>query len=156
MKKQTGCLARNLSVLRQLHKFSQEEVAEAIGVSRQAVAKWESGESAPDIANCDALTQLYQVSLDDLIHYDDRKTSMSIPPKGKHMFGAVKVGERGQIVLPKRAREVFHIQPGDIIVVLGDENPEMAGIALVKGETILQSTDLLCRALRAADEEDVP
>lgn len=156
MKKQTGCLARNLSVLRQLHKFSQEEVAEAIGVSRQAVAKWESGESAPDIANCDALAQLYQVSLDDLIHYDDRKTSMSIPPKGKHMFGAVKVGERGQIVLPKRAREVFHIQPGDIIVVLGDENPEMAGIALVKGETILQSTDLLCRALRAADEEDVP
>lgn len=81
---------------------------------------------------------------------------MSIPPKGKHMFGAVKVGERGQIVLPKRAREVFHIQPGDIMVVLGDENPEMAGIALVKGETILQSTDLLRRALRAADEEDAP
>ncbi|MCI7473325.1 MAG: helix-turn-helix domain-containing protein [Clostridiales bacterium] len=156
MKKQTSCLARNLSVLRQLHKFSQEEVAETIGVSRQAVAKWESGESAPDIANCDALAQLYQVSLDDLIHYDDRKTSMSIPPRGKHMFGAVKVGERGQIVLPKRAREVFHIQPGDIIVVLGDENPEMAGIALVKGETILQSTDLLRRALRAADEEDAP
>lgn len=156
MKKQTSCLARNLSVLRQLHKLSQEEVAEAVGVSRQAVAKWESGESAPDIVNCDALAQLYQVSLDNLIHYDDRRTSMSIPPKGKHMFGAVKVGERGQIVLPKRAREVFHIQPGDIMVVLGDENPEMAGIALVKGETILQSTDLLRRALRAADEEDAP
>ena len=156
MKKQTSCLARNLSVLRQLHKLSQEEVAEAVGVSRQAVAKWESGESAPDIVNCDALAQLYQVSLDNLIHYDDRRTSMSIPPKGKHMFGAVKVGERGQIVLPKRAREVSHIQPGDIMVVLGDENPEMAGIALVKGETILQSTDLLRRALRAADEEDAP
>ncbi|OUN14286.1 helix-turn-helix domain-containing protein [Flavonifractor sp. An91] len=156
MKKQTSFLARNLTVLRQLHKLSQEEVAEAVGVSRQAVAKWESGESAPDIVNCDALAQLYQVSLDNLIHYDDRKTSMSIPPKGKHMFGAVKVGERGQIVLPKRAREVFHIQPGDIIVVLGDENPEMAGIALVKGETILQSTDLLRRALRAVDEEDAP
>ena len=156
MKKQTSCLARNLSVLRQLHKLSQEEVAEAVGVSRQAVAKWESGESAPDIVNCDALAQLYQVSLDNLIHYDDRRTSMSIPPKGKHMFGAVKVGERGQIVLPKRAREVFHIQPGDIMVVLGDENPEMAGIALVKGETILQSTDLLRRAMRAADEEDAP
>ena len=154
MKKQTSCLARNLSVLRQLHKLSQEEVAEAVGVSRQAVAKWESGESAPDIVNCDALAQLYQVSLDDLIHYDERKTAMSIPPRGKHMFGAVKVGERGQIVLPKRAREVFHIKPGDIMVVLGDENPEMAGIALVKGETILQSTDLLRRALRAVDEED--
>lgn len=45
MKKQTSCLARNLSVLRQLHKLSQEEVAEAVGVSRQAVAKWESGVS---------------------------------------------------------------------------------------------------------------
>ena len=38
-------IARNLSTLRQLNQFSQEEVAERIGVSRQAVAKWEAGDS---------------------------------------------------------------------------------------------------------------
>ena len=50
-------IARNLSTLRQLNQFSQEEVAERIGVSRQAVAKWEAGQSVPDILNCDALAK---------------------------------------------------------------------------------------------------
>lgn len=45
MKKQSNLISLNLSALRQYHKYSQEEVAEKIGVSRQAVAKWESGVS---------------------------------------------------------------------------------------------------------------
>ena len=45
MKMQKNNIARNLTTLRQIHKYSQEEVAEKIGVSRQAVAKWESGVS---------------------------------------------------------------------------------------------------------------
>ena len=63
MKKQKSNLADNLSVLRQIKKLSQEEVAEKIGVSRQTVAKWEAGESLPDILNCDALARLYDVEL---------------------------------------------------------------------------------------------
>ena len=70
MKMQKNNIAYNLATLRQLNKFSQEEVAERIGVSRQAVAKWEAGQSVPDILNCDALAKLYDVELDDLIHYD--------------------------------------------------------------------------------------
>ena len=42
-------------------------------------------------------------------------------PKGHYIFGTVKVGERGQIVIPKEAREVFGIQAGDTLIVLGDE-----------------------------------
>ena len=42
-------------------------------------------------------------------------------PKGKHVFGTVKVGERGQIVIPKEAREQFGIKPGDTLLVLGDD-----------------------------------
>ena len=42
-------------------------------------------------------------------------------PKGKHVFGTVKVGEKGQIVIPKEARTVFGIRPGDTLLVLGDE-----------------------------------
>ncbi|HWQ63903.1 MAG TPA: AbrB/MazE/SpoVT family DNA-binding domain-containing protein [Methanospirillum sp.] len=50
---------------------------------------------------------------------------------GKHIFGTVKVGERGQIVIPKNARDLFGISPGDTLMVLGDEK---RGIALVKAD----------------------
>jgi len=42
-------------------------------------------------------------------------------PKGKHVFGTVRVGEKGQIVIPKDARIHFNIQPGDTLLVLGDD-----------------------------------
>ncbi|MBD5507810.1 MAG: AbrB/MazE/SpoVT family DNA-binding domain-containing protein [Lachnospiraceae bacterium] len=54
-------------------------------------------------------------------------------PKGKHIFGTVKVGERGQIVIPKEAREIFEINPGDTLLVLGDEEQ---GIAVVKADVM--------------------
>ncbi len=53
---------------------------------------------------------------------------------GKYVFGMVKVGERGQIVIPKEAREKFNIKPGDSVIVLGDENK--GGIAIVKADLI--------------------
>ena len=151
MKMQKSNIAYNLITLRQLNKFSQEEVAEQIGVSRQAVAKWEAGQSVPDILNCDALAELYDVELDDLIHYDQGQTGESIPPKGKHIFGTVRVGERGQIVLPKQARDVFNIKPGDRVVVLGDESLEHPGIALMKEEYFLGIAQLFKTALNMTD-----
>lgn len=153
MKKQSNLIFQNLSALRQYHKYSQEEVAEKVGVSRQAVAKWESGETVPDILNCNALAELYDVSLDSLIHYDQEKEHMPIPPKGKHLFGTIKVGDRGQIVLPKKARDLFRIKQGDLLVVLGDENPETAGIALVPGDTILRNIASLRDMLNDEKEE---
>ena len=42
-------------------------------------------------------------------------------PKGKHLLGTAKVGEKGQIVIPKEARELFGIKPGDTLLILGDE-----------------------------------
>lgn len=124
-------------------------MAERIGVSRQAVAKWEAGQSVPDILNCDALAKLYDVELDALLHHDQGR----IPPKGKHIFGTVRVGERGQIVLPKQAREVFHIQAGDRLVVLGDEAPEHPGIALMKEEFFLGIAQLFQTALNIDGKE---
>lgn len=151
MKMQKNQIARNLAMLRQLHQYSQEAVAERIGVSRQAVAKWEAGESVPDIVNCDALAQLYDVELDDLLHYDSEQTGHDIPPKGKHIFGTVRVGERGQIVLPKQAREIFQMKPGDRLVVLGDESLEYPGLALMKEEYFLGIAQLFKTALNMTD-----
>ena len=147
-------ISQNLTTLRHFHKYSQEEVAEKIGVTRQAVAKWEGGETVPDILNCDALAELYNVSVDDLIHFNQEDERMPIPPRGKHLFGTVKVGERGQIVLPKKARDLFHIKPGDLLVALGDENPESAGIALVPGDTVLRNIAFLRDILYNDEKEE--
>ena len=40
----------------------------------------------------------------------------------KRVFGTAKVGDRGQIVIPKEARELFNIRPGDTLLILGEEN----------------------------------
>ena len=49
---------------------------------------------------------------------------------GKFIFGVVKVGDKGQIVIPKDARKLYDIKPGDALIMLGDER----GIALLKTE----------------------
>lgn len=49
---------------------------------------------------------------------------------GKYIFGVVKVGDKGQIVIPKDARKQYDIKPGDALILLGDAN----GMALVKTE----------------------
>lgn len=54
-------------------------------------------------------------------------------PEGHYIFGTVKVGERGQIVIPKEARDVFDIQAGDTLIVLGDEK---WGIAVTKADVL--------------------
>ncbi|MDR7855494.1 helix-turn-helix domain-containing protein [Tissierella sp.] len=133
----------NLKELRKIHRYTQEEVAEKLSVSRQAVAKWESGETVPDINNCIALAELYGVSLDDLVNHSKERNGIGIQSEGKHAFGTVKVGERGQIVIPKKAREIFNICPGDSLLVLGDE---AQGIALVKHDKFMHFIEAVYNA----------
>ena len=71
-------------------------------------------------------------------------------PAGKHMFGVVKVGERGQIVIPKQARDVFQIKPGDGLLVLGDE---AQGLALVKNDVFLTMAEKILSAATASESE---
>ena len=123
-------IGENLLSLRKGRKLSQEQVAEAVGVSRQAVAKWESGEALPDLMNCAALAKLYDVTLDELVSFDSAEHhGMPIAPAGKYMFGTVTVGEMGQIVIPVKARKIFNIKPGDDLMVLGDT--QQGGFALI-------------------------
>lgn len=124
-------LADNLVMLRNLKGMTQEQVAEVAGVSRQSYAKWEQGETVPDIEKCDRLAKLYGISIDVLIHQDNAvgHTRIAPAPVGKHLWGMVTIGSKGQIVIPKAARETFDLKEGDSLVVLGDE---AEGIALVK------------------------
>lgn len=128
---------KNLLFLRKYHNMTQEELAEKISVSRQAVAKWESGETMPDLGKCVAIAELFSVTIDDLVRHDAVRKKVPIPPKGKHIFGTVVVGERGQIVIPKKAREIFVIKAGDELLILGDE--EQRGLALIKSELFLET-----------------
>ena len=66
------------------------------------------------------------------------------------MFGSVKVGERGQIVIPKEAREIFGIKPGDLLLVLGDET---RGLALVKADDIKQMALKILENVDKTEEE---
>lgn len=128
--------ADNLVDLRKYHAMSQEELAEKIGVSRQTLSKYETGESLPDIEKCKALADVFGITVDDLISYEKTDgMGLMVPPRGKHIFGMVRVGEKGQIVIPAKARKIFDIKPGDNLVVLGDEGQ---GIALLKEENLLQ------------------
>lgn len=131
---------QNLQTLREKSKLTQEEVAEKINVSRQAVAKWKNGKSLPDIVNCTKLAALYNVSLDTLVNVEPTY-GLPLPPKGKHVFGIVTVGERGQIVLPKKAREKFNIQTGSTLIVLGDEN--QGGLALIDDNLFLSGFECI-------------
>lgn len=123
----------NLKLFRKQNGFTQEQVAEKLGVSRQAVAKWERGESVPDIENVIALADMYEVTVDSLVR---NMTSLSDKRSDKkHMFGITRVNDKGQITLPKKCREVFGINTGDAILILGDEDK---GIALVRVSEIFE------------------
>ena len=140
----------NLIQLRKYHRFSQEDLAEMVGVTRQAIAKWEAGETMPDLEKCRLLAEIFEVSLDDLANYESESNwGVGVPPKGKHLFGVVTVGDKGQIVIPAKARKLFSINAGDQLVVLGDESQ---GIALLKSDNFLQMADMIRQSAENARE----
>ena len=78
---------------------------------------------------------------------------MAIQKEGKHLFGLVKVGERGQIVIPKKARELFGIKPGDSMMVLGDEATPFPGLALIKNDIYVEIIERIMATSDASDME---
>ena len=125
-------LKENLIMLRTIHGFSQEEIAEKINISRQAYAKWESGATIPDIQKCDLLAGIYGVTVDSLLREIKVDGIGAIPPApaGKSIWGTVTVNDRGQIVIPKDARDQYGITGGTRMIVVGNE----VGIALIPVE----------------------
>ena len=125
-------LKDNLLMLRNMHGLSQEEIAGEIGISRQAYAKWEGGTTVPDIEKCKCLADYYGVTIDSLLKTETDEQLGPIPPapRGKNIWGSVTVNERGQLVIPKAAREKFGLTGGQRLIVLSDED----GIALIPAE----------------------
>lgn len=142
----------NIKFYRKKNQLTQDDIAEACNVTRQAVSKWENGETVPDIEKCDRLASFYGIKLDALMHYDEKvgNTKMAPPPEGKFLWGTIKLGNRGQIVIPKEARDKYGLQEGSRMVVLGNEE----GIALIQAEKFesqLKSALELSRKMVAED-----
>lgn len=125
-------LKDNLVTLRNLHEYSQEQIAEKINISRQAYAKWENGSTVPDILKCSMLASIYGITIDSLLNSQSNDTvdRSILEPKGKNIWGSVTVNSRGQIVIPKNARLQFDLKEGSRMIVLSDES----GIALIPAE----------------------
>lgn len=62
---------------------------------------------------------------------------------GKYIFGVVKVGDKGQVVIPRDARKVYDIKPGDALIVLGDQR----GMALLKTDIFQSAIDQVMEGL---------
>lgn len=125
-------LKDNLVMLRKIAGYSQERVAEEIGISRQAYAKWESGATVPDVEKAARLAQLYGVTIDGLMKTETLPGVGVLPPapQGKRIWGSVALGERGQLVIPKAARDELGLKPGARLVVASDG----IGVALIPAE----------------------
>ena len=87
-------LKENLRILRNLNGYSQEQIAEKIEISRQAYAKWESGQTTPDLEKAARLAEVYGVTIDSLL----------------------------KTVIPKAARDHLGLQGGDRLIVASDEH----------------------------------
>lgn len=132
-------LKDNLVMLRRIHGYSQEEISEKIGISRQAYAKWESGATIPDIEKCALLADVYGTTIDGLIKTTtaDGVGIVPPPPRGKNIWGSVAINERGQIVIPKGVRDKFGLSGGQRLIVASDE----VGIALIPDEAFRASME---------------
>ncbi len=137
-------ISQNILSLRARSEMTQEELAQKIGVARQTVAKWEAGDAIPDLDNATRLAQVFDVSIDALVHHDEEQVGYPVPPRGLHIFGVVRIGERGQVVIPKKARDVFGLHVGSELLVLGDES---RGIALQRVEDAVAMLESYGRAV---------
>ena len=69
--------------------------------------------------------------------------------KGYHIFGTAKVGEKGQIVIPKEARKLFGIEAGDTLLIIGDEKN---GIIVSKPDVIESAAEEIFRNMQNEDK----
>ena len=124
------CLADNLKLMRNKYGYTMEGMAEIISVSRQTIAKWEAGESYPDIINCQKLAALYKVSLDELVNKPlSEMAEEEFNCKNDRICGILDVSENGTIRIPECVLELFDIHPGEKVMLLADKRQ---GMALVK------------------------
>lgn len=107
-------------------RMTQEDLAERLDVSRQTVAKWENGESIPDIMRCTQLAEVFEVEIDDIASmFIQKKAGSFAGPRGKYLFGKCVIN-RQRILIPDEALQIFNLKDGDELLLVGDIKQGMA------------------------------
>ena len=122
--------ANRLYELRKRHNLSQEELAEKLGVSRQAVSKWERSEASPDTDNLIALAKIYDLTLDELIYGEKEKTEENAndsAEKAAENKEKVEINLSG-IYLESEDGDKVKIGPTGILVESNDGDKVKVGI----------------------------
>ena len=125
--------ANRLYELRKQHNMSQEELAEKLGVSRQAVSKWERSEASPDTDNLIALAKIYGLSLDELIFGENQQENEQ--EKGE----ATDSSENDPITDASNGVNKVDIGPGGIFVESEDGDKvhiSLKGIKITEGKKL--------------------
>jgi len=77
---------------------------------------------------------------------------MSERNRDTHIYGTVKVGDRGQVVIPSQARKDLNIQPGDLLLVMAGRNRR--GIAMVKADAMRELASRIMSGLESPEKEN--
>ena len=124
-------IANRLQKLRKEKGYSQEELAEKLGISRQAVSKWERAESSPDTDNLICLARLYNISLDELLKTDDDNETI-IEEQVKDKVKRVDIGKDGIHIVD--GDEEVHVSLKGIKVNVNDNKIDIEDIVSVNEE----------------------
>ena len=99
-------IGRNIQILRKRRNLTQEALAEAVGVARQTIAKWETGDSSPDLESAGRLAVALDVALDDLVSAPSEELDEAFAGTEaedlRYVWDAVSS-------LPVKYREVIHL-----------------------------------------------
>ncbi len=79
------------------------------------------------------------------------RSVISLAEKQRHIYGTVKVGDRGQVVIPAEARKDLNIQPGDLLLVMAGKNRR--ALAMVKADVMREIANRVMQELEPAEEE---
>ena len=149
-------IANRLQKLRKENGYSQEELADKLGISRQAVSKWERAESSPDTDNLIILARLYNMSLDELLY--DTETNEEIKERTIDKEQAKEEGikvDKSAISLTDDEGQTVKIEDGHIKFINPDGTEEKALHPVGLLATLAQTTMACSPAAAGAAEKIV-
>lgn len=150
-------IANRLIELRKRKGLSQEELAEKLGISRQAVSKWERAESGPDVDNAILLSRLYNISLDELFNnkpeYERELDMMEPDPIGETEDEPQETAEEAATEEPDNNEEAA--EEPDIVIEHTTSTEHSFTIDLDNGAPTLDGIDEIFRKASAFSKDVV-
>ena len=117
--------------------MTQEEMADAMHVSRQTYVRWEAGHVEPSLQNLRRIADYFDVTVDQLLQDNEIENigRLKVPPKGRYFYGLVTIDDEMKITLPKGACRQFELRARDKLLLLGSDG---GGLYMVPPEYLVK------------------